>query len=140
MKCFYIKLKHVTKPNRALLESIKDQWISENGKQPDGNDNGEQQNIWENPLDCKPLMLGQQLSLLQSSQSYSVRAVSILSAREEIALCYSCSIALLTGALFQNDLRLQKFKLFPQRTRDSCYKKQHLALLLVRYSKMWLGE
>lgn len=49
---------HVTRPSRALLEGTRDIWISENGSVPEGNDNGEVQNIWENPLDCTKFMTG----------------------------------------------------------------------------------
>ncbi|KAL3688537.1 hypothetical protein R1sor_014846 [Riccia sorocarpa] len=55
-QCFYIKLQHLSRPSRALLEGIRDQWIVENGSTPSGNDNGEMQNVWENPLDCTFLM------------------------------------------------------------------------------------
>ncbi|KAJ7298458.1 hypothetical protein O6H91_Y577100 [Diphasiastrum complanatum] len=55
-KCFYVKILHVSRPNRLLLERIRTAWIVENGGAPMGNDNGPHQNIWENPLDCKPLM------------------------------------------------------------------------------------
>lgn len=61
LQCHYVKVMHVTRPSRALLESTRDKWISENGSVPAGNDNGELQNIWENPLDCKPVMTGNQL-------------------------------------------------------------------------------
>eukprot|EP01018_Ginkgo_biloba_P031058 Gb_40143 [translate_table: standard] len=55
-KCHFVKVQNIMKPNRSLLEYIKEKWITENGVLPSGNDNGPQQNIWENPLDCKPLM------------------------------------------------------------------------------------
>jgi hypothetical protein len=58
LQCHYIKVMNVTKPSRALLESTRDAWIASNGSVPVGNDNGGMQDIWENPLDCKPLMTG----------------------------------------------------------------------------------
>ncbi|KAG0623085.1 hypothetical protein M758_3G147900 [Ceratodon purpureus] len=64
LQCHYIKVFNVTKPSRALLEGTRDAWISANGSVPVGNDNGELQNIWENPLDCKPLMTGKHYSHL----------------------------------------------------------------------------
>ncbi|CAI5948073.1 unnamed protein product [Closterium sp. NIES-64] len=54
--CAWIKVTHITRPSKAVLEAIKDQWIAENGAAPPGNDEGPEQNRWENPLDCKPLM------------------------------------------------------------------------------------
>lgn len=56
LQCYYVKVMHVTRPSRALLEGTRDSWISENGFVPEGNDNGELQNLWENALDCTPLM------------------------------------------------------------------------------------
>ena len=58
LQCHYIKVMNVSKPSRALLEGTRDAWISANGSVPVGNDSGEMQNIWENPLDCTPLMTG----------------------------------------------------------------------------------
>lgn len=56
LQCYYVKVMHVSKPSRALLEGTRDAWISENGSVPVGNDNGEIQNLWENALDCTPFM------------------------------------------------------------------------------------
>ena len=61
LQCHYVKVMHVTRPSRAVLEGTRDQWISEYGSVPIGNDNGEMQNVWENALDCKPLMTGENL-------------------------------------------------------------------------------
>lgn len=54
--CAFVKVQHINKPSRALLEAIRDSWIEESGGSAPGNDNGPLQNRWENPLDCKPLM------------------------------------------------------------------------------------
>jgi hypothetical protein len=62
LECYYVKVHHVTRPSRALLESTREKWVSENGSIPSGNDNGEVQNVWENALDCTPLMTGKCLS------------------------------------------------------------------------------
>ncbi|CAM6094859.1 unnamed protein product [Calypogeia fissa] len=66
-KCFYVKVQHLTKPSRSILESIREKWISENGSSPPGNDNGEQQNIWENPRDCKPLMTDEEKKIVEEA-------------------------------------------------------------------------
>lgn len=67
LQCHYIKVMNVTKPSRALLESTRDAWIASNGSVPVGNDNGGMQNIWENPLDCKPLMTDAEKALLEEA-------------------------------------------------------------------------
>eukprot|EP00250_Pteridium_aquilinum_P016351 c23061_g1_i2 orf=224-1060(+) len=56
LKCYYVKIQNISKPSRSLLELIKERWIEESGFIPCGNDSGPEQNVWENPLDCKPLM------------------------------------------------------------------------------------
>ncbi|KAL2621513.1 hypothetical protein R1flu_001718 [Riccia fluitans] len=66
-KCFYIKVQHLSRPNRALLEGIREQWIVENGSTPVGNDNGEMQNVWENPLDCTALMTDEEKLLFEEA-------------------------------------------------------------------------
>lgn len=66
-KCHFVKVQHIKQPNRVLLECIKDKWIVENGFLPSGNDNGPQQSIWENPLDCKVLMTDEEKQNLQEA-------------------------------------------------------------------------
>ncbi|BBN10299.1 hypothetical protein MPTK1_5g02430 [Marchantia polymorpha subsp. ruderalis] len=66
-KCFYVKVQHLSRPSRALLEGIRDQWIADNGSPPPGNDNGEMQNRWENPLDCKVFMTDEEMRLLEEA-------------------------------------------------------------------------
>jgi len=67
LQCHYVKVMHVTRPSRALLEGTRDQWISEYGSVPIGNDNGEMQNVWENALDCKALMTDAERALLEDA-------------------------------------------------------------------------
>mmetsp|Transcript_16234 Transcript_16234/g.21500 ORF Transcript_16234/g.21500 Transcript_16234/m.21500 type:complete len:315 (+) Transcript_16234:6-950(+) len=52
----FVKVHHITKPSRTLLEVLKKTWIEENGEVPSGNDDGLVQASWEKPLDVKPLM------------------------------------------------------------------------------------
>lgn len=73
-KCHFVKVQHVKQPNRVLLECIKDKWITENGFVPSGNDNGPQQSIWENPLDCKVLMTDEEKRNLQEAGAGIVEA------------------------------------------------------------------
>mmetsp|Transcript_13304 Transcript_13304/g.18174 ORF Transcript_13304/g.18174 Transcript_13304/m.18174 type:complete len:299 (+) Transcript_13304:47-943(+) len=54
-KCYGVKVCHIDRPSRAVLEAVRQAWVDESGEVP-GNDGGEMQNKWENPLDCKPLM------------------------------------------------------------------------------------
>lgn len=66
-KCYYVKIQNINKPSRSLLELIRDKWIEENGSSPEGNDDGPHQNIWENPLDCKPLMTEEEIQKFEEA-------------------------------------------------------------------------
>lgn len=59
LACHWVQVYNVTRPSRALLEAIRTSWIERNDTTPDGNDGGSVQNLWENPVDCKPLMTGE---------------------------------------------------------------------------------
>lgn len=48
-------MQHISRPSRSLLEIVKESWIAENGSVPRGNDGGEMQAMWENPLNVLPL-------------------------------------------------------------------------------------
>ncbi|CAN0423237.1 unnamed protein product [Ascophyllum nodosum] len=52
---YYLKVQHFARPSRSLLEIVKDSWIEENGCTPRGNDEGECQASWENPLNVIPM-------------------------------------------------------------------------------------
>eukprot|EP00475_Leptophrys_vorax_P009201 TRINITY_DN16078_c0_g1_i1.p1 TRINITY_DN16078_c0_g1~~TRINITY_DN16078_c0_g1_i1.p1 ORF type:complete len:307 (-),score=0.66 TRINITY_DN16078_c0_g1_i1:30-926(-) len=55
-QCHWVKATHIARPSKAALEAIRDAWAAENGGRPAGNDEGAEQQRWENPVDCKPLM------------------------------------------------------------------------------------
>ncbi len=50
-KCFWFKYYVIERPNRNILESIRENWLTENGDLPQGN--GEEENIWTQPIDAK---------------------------------------------------------------------------------------
>lgn len=52
--CYWFKVMTIDRPNRTLLESIRDQWISENGSVPLGN--GDHQALWNQPIAVKTSM------------------------------------------------------------------------------------
>jgi hypothetical protein len=49
-----LKLQTIDRPSRTILEGIKQAWIDENGSIPPGN--GEDESIWNDPIQVKPLM------------------------------------------------------------------------------------
>ena len=53
-KCYWLKLQTIDRPSRTILESTKQQWITENKTVPEGN--GEQENLWTQPIDAKLTM------------------------------------------------------------------------------------
>ena len=53
-KCYWLKLQTIDRPSRTILESTKQQWITENKTIPEGN--GEQENLWTQPIDAKLTM------------------------------------------------------------------------------------
>lgn len=58
--CYWLKAETIERPNRTLLETIRDAWIAENGIKPVGNDIEE--TIWNNPIDAKLSMTEQEHS------------------------------------------------------------------------------
>lgn len=52
--CYWLKVTTIDRPNRTILESIRDAWIDENGTLPSGN--GVDQTLWNQPIDVKSAM------------------------------------------------------------------------------------
>ncbi len=52
--CYYFKFHRIERPNRAQLEAIRQQWLSELGTPPVGN--ASEQMAWEQPIDVKTTM------------------------------------------------------------------------------------
>lgn len=53
-KCYWLKMQTIDRPSRSILESTKQQWITENNAIPEGN--SEQENLWTQPIDAKLTM------------------------------------------------------------------------------------
>ena len=53
-KCYWLKVQTIDRPSRSILESTKQQWITENNAIPEGN--SEQENLWTQPIDAKLTM------------------------------------------------------------------------------------
>lgn len=50
-QCYWLKYQTIDRPNRTILDEIKQAWIAENGTTPPGNDIEEAQ--WIHPIDAK---------------------------------------------------------------------------------------
>jgi hypothetical protein len=53
-QCYWLKLQTISRPNRTILEEIRQTWIAENGLIPAGN--GEDEAKWTQPIDAKAEM------------------------------------------------------------------------------------
>ncbi|CDN16744.1 MAG: GIY-YIG nuclease family protein [Richelia sp.] len=56
--CYWVKAQTIERPSRAVLEQIEQSWINENGVRPIGN--GENQQIWTQPIDVQPLFTSEE--------------------------------------------------------------------------------
>lgn len=56
---------HVRKPDRALLEAVRQAWLQECGSPP-GNSNREEQALWETPINVKQLMSAEEREAMAS--------------------------------------------------------------------------
>ena len=52
--CYWLKAQTIDRPNRTLLEDIRQAWIAENGSVPPGN--GDEEARWERPIDARSHM------------------------------------------------------------------------------------
>ncbi|MGC9505109.1 GIY-YIG nuclease family protein [Baaleninema sp.] len=51
-QCYSYKVQTIDRPSRAVLETMRQAWIEENGTTPPGN--GEDESLWVNPIDVRP--------------------------------------------------------------------------------------
>ncbi|MEB3338802.1 MAG: GIY-YIG nuclease family protein [Leptolyngbyaceae bacterium] len=58
--CYWLKVHQIEKPNRTILETIRDAWIAENGTVPLGN--GPDEAKWNQPIDVKAVMTAEEQS------------------------------------------------------------------------------
>eukprot|EP00188_Purpureofilum_apyrenoidigerum_P000732 Plantae.Rhodophyta-Purpureofilum_apyrenoidigerum.ctg13475.p1 GENE.Plantae.Rhodophyta-Purpureofilum_apyrenoidigerum.ctg13475~~Plantae.Rhodophyta-Purpureofilum_apyrenoidigerum.ctg13475.p1 ORF type:complete len:239 (+),score=49.39 Plantae.Rhodophyta-Purpureofilum_apyrenoidigerum.ctg13475:132-848(+) len=52
-ECYYYKVMNVAKPSRTAFDEMINAWCRELGGPPVGNDNGDRQSQWENPIDVR---------------------------------------------------------------------------------------
>lgn len=56
--CYWLKAHIIERPNRTILESIRDAWIEENGAIPVGNSSEKEK--WNDPIDAKLAMTAEE--------------------------------------------------------------------------------
>ncbi|NET83620.1 MAG: GIY-YIG nuclease family protein [Moorea sp. SIO1F2] len=80
--CYWLKIETIEKPNRSRLETIRKAWIEENGVIPVGN--GEQENLWSQPIDAKVTMTeAEQLDYEQSEELAKTKILKKIARRVE---------------------------------------------------------
>jgi len=58
--CYWLKVQIIDRPNRTILENIRESWIAENGSQPGGN--GADAAKWNDPIDTKTVMTVEEIA------------------------------------------------------------------------------
>ncbi len=53
-QCYWLKVQTIDRPNRTLLDTIRQEWIAENGLLPPGNETDD--NSWANAIDLRKQM------------------------------------------------------------------------------------
>ncbi|MGB7416592.1 MAG: GIY-YIG nuclease family protein [Thermosynechococcaceae cyanobacterium] len=74
--CYWLKTQVVEKPNRTLLESIRKDWIADNGAEPQGN--GPDKNLWEQAIDVKAAMTPDELTQYNNPELDEIAQVKVL--------------------------------------------------------------
>ena len=65
-RCCWLKVQTITRPNRTILEEIRQAWIEENGTIPRGN--GADEAKWNQPIDAKRAMTEAEKQEYQKSE------------------------------------------------------------------------
>lgn len=80
--CYWLKAETIERPNRTLLETIRDAWIAENGRKPAGNDTEEA--VWNSPIDAKLSMTEQEhLSYEKGDELMQIKLLKQVARRVE---------------------------------------------------------
>ena len=81
-KCYWLKVQTIDRPNRTILESIRDAWTAENGSIPVGNESDEA--TWTQPIDAKVAMtVDEQISYKSSDELTQSKLLKIVARRVE---------------------------------------------------------
>lgn len=65
-QCYWLKKQIITRPNRTLLDGIRNSWIEENGSIPLGNSEDEAK--WTQPIDAKVTMTEEEKEQYEKSE------------------------------------------------------------------------
>jgi hypothetical protein len=80
--CYWLKVQTIEKPNRTILETIRQQWINENGRLASAN--GEEEKAWTDPIDAKLTMTeDEKNTYLQTDELGQVKLLKTIARRVE---------------------------------------------------------
>jgi hypothetical protein len=80
--CYWLKVQTIEKPNRTMLENIRQQWINENGSLLSAN--GETEKAWTDPIDAKITMTEEEKNTyLQTDELGQVKLLKTIARRVE---------------------------------------------------------
>jgi hypothetical protein len=80
--CYWLKVQTIEKPNRTILENIRQQWINENGSLLSAN--GEAEKAWTDPIDTKLTMTeDEKNTYLQTDELGQVKLLKTIARRVE---------------------------------------------------------
>jgi hypothetical protein len=81
-KCYWLKVQIIDRPNRTILENIRQVWIKENGSVPLGN--GIDEAAWTQPIDTKlSLTSEEEKSLTNSDELTQIKTFKAAARRIE---------------------------------------------------------
>ncbi len=63
-ECYWLKVETINRPNRTILDKIKEAWIAHNGVIPPGNSTHEEQ--WHQPINVKPAMTAAEIATYEA--------------------------------------------------------------------------
>jgi hypothetical protein len=75
-QCYWVKVKAIDRPNRSILETIRDAWIQENGSTPSGNSTEETK--WTQAIQVKELMTSEEQANYSNPVNDELAQIKIL--------------------------------------------------------------
>ncbi|PPT05934.1 hypothetical protein CKA32_002448 [Geitlerinema sp. FC II] len=64
-QCYSFKIQTIDRPDRKVLEMLRQTWIAENGTTPPGN--SDEEALWVNPIDVKPRLSPEERDAIASA-------------------------------------------------------------------------
>jgi len=84
-ECHFVRVQHISRPSRALLDGIRDHWLAAEGAVPPGHASEEAQALWEGPLNVIPLLTEEESAAVKEAPEGPQRIKAIKAAARRIA-------------------------------------------------------